>query len=156
MKIRALCITSSRDFEKFASSISSIIPTSLVIDWGCAGVLPVASVLRCELFALWREMLLAWENGYKEVVCETDNIEVFMISQRFQDSEAVLNKDLIAKIRELLQRSWWIEICLIQRIANRVADAMAKTAANHLLPHAEWLHLWSDLVSILQQDLSPP
>ncbi|MED6203836.1 hypothetical protein PIB30_003125 [Stylosanthes scabra] len=100
-------------------------------------------------------MLLAWENGFREVICETDNIEVYMIAHKVQDIGTGLNLDLTSKIRDLLHRNWWIEIRLIQRTANCVADAMAKTAARHHYPHMEWLQSWSDLIPVLRQDLSP-
>ncbi|MED6160169.1 hypothetical protein PIB30_048837, partial [Stylosanthes scabra] len=74
----------------------------------------------------------------------------------FHHNKDVLHQDLICKIHELLERNWWVEIGLIQRTANGVADTMTKKAAAQGLPHAEWLSPWNDILPALRQDSSAP
>ncbi|MED6186946.1 hypothetical protein PIB30_071640 [Stylosanthes scabra] len=47
-----------------------------------------------------------------------------------------------------------VEVCLVQRTANVVADAMAKVAAIESYNHVEWLQPWADLNPLLMQDSS--
>ena len=56
---------------------------------GCTGKVEVCSVLFAELYAIWRGLLLAWESGFREVICETDCLEaLFLVNQR------MLSKDI--------------------------------------------------------------
>ncbi|MED6201235.1 hypothetical protein PIB30_092857, partial [Stylosanthes scabra] len=50
-------------------------------DWqrGCAGTIQASSVLEGELFAIYKGLLLAWEAGFKEVYCETDCHEAYVL-----------------------------------------------------------------------------
>ncbi|MED6200508.1 hypothetical protein PIB30_085808 [Stylosanthes scabra] len=50
---------------------------------GCSGSLTESVILKAELFAIWRGLLLAWDNGYREVICETDSLDAFLLSTRF-------------------------------------------------------------------------
>ncbi|MED6115097.1 hypothetical protein PIB30_086898 [Stylosanthes scabra] len=61
------------------------------------------------------------------------------------------SKDLISKIREIR-----MDVQLIQRSANQVADSMAKEAAVQRLPHAKWPQAWNFLLSCLAKDLIHP
>ncbi|XP_016206120.1 uncharacterized protein LOC107646451 [Arachis ipaensis] len=48
---------------------------------GCTGKVEVCSVLFAELYAIWRGLLLAWESGFREVICETDCLEsLFLVN----------------------------------------------------------------------------
>ncbi|MED6111660.1 hypothetical protein PIB30_054367 [Stylosanthes scabra] len=77
----------------------------IIRDWngswkcGCMGILSPSSVLHGELFAIWRGLLLAWDTGFQEATCVIDCYEA---------------------------QPWRVEMVLIQRDANAVADAMAK------------------------------
>ncbi|MED6176913.1 hypothetical protein PIB30_092902 [Stylosanthes scabra] len=50
-------------------------------DWqrGCAGTIQVSNVLEGELFAIYKGLLMAWEAGFKEVYCETDCHEAYVL-----------------------------------------------------------------------------
>ncbi|MED6160744.1 hypothetical protein PIB30_054223 [Stylosanthes scabra] len=105
------------------------------------------SSFRCELFALWRGLILAWDHGHKNVICETDNVDVYRVVQLYPCNNIALHADLITKIHDLLCRSWNVDVCLIQRNANDVVDTIAKLAARNGIDHAEWLSPWSSLDS---------
>ncbi|XP_016178564.1 uncharacterized protein LOC107621028 [Arachis ipaensis] len=56
---------------------------------GCTGKVEVCSVFFAELYAIWRGLLLAWESGFHEVICETNCLEaLFLVNQR------MLGKDI--------------------------------------------------------------
>ncbi|KAL4300386.1 hypothetical protein AHAS_Ahas17G0195700 [Arachis hypogaea] len=96
---------------------------------GCSASIPLSSVLSCELHAIWRGLVMAWDCEYKEVICETDNLDAFFLVSRGTTSMITNDSDLLGKIKEMLQRNWTATLVLIQRTANRAADLMAKTAA---------------------------
>ncbi|MED6144650.1 hypothetical protein PIB30_017750 [Stylosanthes scabra] len=127
-------------------------------DWviGSAGTIMETSILRCELFAVWRDLLLTWENGHREVICETDNIDVFRFAQWPCRAVGANSMDLISKIQDILSRNWTVHVNLIQRSANQVADFMAKEAAVKRLPHAEWLQARNFILPCLVKDLTQP
>ncbi|MED6172783.1 hypothetical protein PIB30_053171, partial [Stylosanthes scabra] len=57
---------------------------------------------------------------------------------------------------EFLERPWALDVQLIQRSANHVADAMAKSARKLKLPHAKWLQAWNYLLPLLVRDCPHP
>ncbi|XP_057740399.1 uncharacterized protein LOC130957572 [Arachis stenosperma] len=56
---------------------------------GCTGKVEVCSVLFAKLYAIWRGLLLAWDSGFREVICETNCLEaLFLVNQRMLDCMA--------------------------------------------------------------------
>ncbi|MED6126691.1 hypothetical protein PIB30_080799 [Stylosanthes scabra] len=103
-------------------------------DWqrGCTGTIHVSSVLEGELFAIYKGLLLAWKASFKEVYCDTDCHEAYVL---LKDSN--------------------IPLCSQEnRTANRVADAMAKHATTHGVHYAEWLSPWEDLRELINLDVA--
>ncbi|MED6139507.1 hypothetical protein PIB30_084480 [Stylosanthes scabra] len=87
-----------------------------------------------------------------EVICETDSLEAFLITQ---SSNMVMNqdtRDLQAKIIDILHWDWTVRIQLIQREANSVADSIAKEAALLQHDYVEWLVPQPSLVSLIRMD----
>ncbi|KAL4293782.1 hypothetical protein AHAS_Ahas18G0162500 [Arachis hypogaea] len=95
---------------------------------GCSASIPLSSVLCCELHAIWRGLVMAWDCECKEVICETDNLDAFLLVSRSTTSMIRNDSGLLDKIKEMLQRNWTATLVLIQRTANKAADLMAKTA----------------------------
>ncbi|KAL4343881.1 hypothetical protein AHAS_Ahas11G0122700 [Arachis hypogaea] len=95
---------------------------------GCSASIPLSSVLCCELHAIWRGLIMAWNCECKEVICETDNLDAFLLVSQGTTSMIRNDSDLLDKIKEMLQRNWTATLVLIQRTANKAADLMAKTA----------------------------
>ncbi|MED6223496.1 hypothetical protein PIB30_074483 [Stylosanthes scabra] len=138
-KVVALIRFSERELHKYFTP-RQLSPTSISLTWDppvdgarslVAGVCGYRSSLECSsrrAFCHLARPPLVWEAGFKEVLCETDCHEAFMLLKDtliFVCSEA---SDLILRIRELLHRPWRTEVVLIQRTANCVADALAKYA----------------------------
>ncbi|MED6105976.1 hypothetical protein PIB30_000765 [Stylosanthes scabra] len=105
------------------------------MDWikGCLGTIPSCIVLRAELFAIWRGLILTWDCGCRDVMCEIDSLDAFLAAQPAADA------DLIEKIHEVLARKWNAQVVLIQRTANIAADFLAKHAVERNIEHMELL-----------------
>ncbi|MED6200616.1 hypothetical protein PIB30_086966, partial [Stylosanthes scabra] len=99
---------------------------------GCSGAIPFDSILRCdELFAILRRLILAWECGCKDALCEIDCLEAFLLITQDYNNPNQDHFDLIAKIKEVLLWNWTVSISLVQRTANKATDHMAKNSAKH-------------------------
>ncbi|KAL4288628.1 hypothetical protein AHAS_Ahas19G0305200 [Arachis hypogaea] len=81
---------------------------------GCSASIPLSSVLCCELHAIWRGLVMAWDCECKEVICETDNLDAFLLVSRGTTSMIRNDSDLLDKIKEMLQRNWTATLVLIQ------------------------------------------
>ncbi|MED6137011.1 hypothetical protein PIB30_061013 [Stylosanthes scabra] len=79
--------------------------------------------------------------------------EAFILLQEYSVLPSNDTSDLIRRIKELLHRQWRVEIHLIQRTANKIADAVAKHALAKRITHADWPVPWDGLRDLLQQDL---
>ncbi|KAL4275343.1 hypothetical protein AHAS_Ahas20G0097700 [Arachis hypogaea] len=119
---------------------------------GCSASIPLSSVLSCELHAIWRGLVMAWDCECKEVICETDNLDAFLLVSRGTTSMITNDSDLLGKIKEMLQRNWTATLVLIQRTANRAADLMAKTAALNKQVYLEWLQPPNNLDIIIREE----
>ncbi|MED6199605.1 hypothetical protein PIB30_077471 [Stylosanthes scabra] len=60
----------------------------VICDWmgkcvkGCSRTLPMSSVTRGELHVIWRGLVLAWKTCLKEIVCESDCLEVAKVAAK--------------------------------------------------------------------------
>ncbi|MED6182598.1 hypothetical protein PIB30_029956 [Stylosanthes scabra] len=71
---------------------------------GCAGIIHHHSVLQGELFAIWKGLMLASELDYKDVLCETNCHEAFILINDSVLSSFNETSCLIRRIKDLLQR----------------------------------------------------
>ncbi|XP_057755680.1 uncharacterized protein LOC130974857 [Arachis stenosperma] len=107
---------------------------------GCTRKVEVCIVLFTELYAIWRGLLLAWESGFRELICETDCLEaLFLVNQR------MLSKDI---------PEWDLAKHIQERTANSVADCMAKAAASVADIHSNWSQPWSELQHLIDLDMT--
>ncbi|MED6112114.1 hypothetical protein PIB30_058763 [Stylosanthes scabra] len=125
-------------------------------DWqrGCAGTIQVSSVLEGKLFAIYKSLLLAWEADFKEVYCETDCHEAYVLLKDFNIPLCSQKSVLISRIQNIILWPWRVELNLIQRTANRVVDAMAKHTITHRVHYAKWLSPWKDLRELINLDVA--
>ncbi|KAL4349072.1 hypothetical protein AHAS_Ahas10G0005400 [Arachis hypogaea] len=94
---------------------------------GCSGNSFGSSVIKMELWSIWKGLAWAWEAGLKLVVCETDCAAAFELVTSWQVLLWHLKKEVIQLIFDLkLRRDWDIRFELIPREANVVADRLAK------------------------------
>ncbi|MED6119964.1 hypothetical protein PIB30_016552 [Stylosanthes scabra] len=73
---------------------------------GCNGTIMMSTVLRVELFAIWKGLLLAWECAFKDVICKSDCLDAFLASRKLDHMSNVANKDLLIKIFDVIH---WVE-----------------------------------------------
>ncbi|MED6171855.1 hypothetical protein PIB30_044717 [Stylosanthes scabra] len=91
-----------------------------------------------------------------QVICETDSLEAYLISQ---SSNMVMNqdiRDLQSKVIDILHWDWTAQIQLIQREANSVADSMAKKTATLQHDYVEWIVPHPSLVPLIRMDCYVP
>ncbi|MED6189071.1 hypothetical protein PIB30_092102 [Stylosanthes scabra] len=120
---------------------------------GCLGLLPDWSTFRCELFAIWRGLVLALECGCKTVICETNSGYAYRATQ-FIEKARNQDFDLRQKIWELLLLPWKVSFNLIARKGNSVADMLAKKGALGAATYVEILQPGRDLLLASKLDLS--
>ncbi|MED6176622.1 hypothetical protein PIB30_089990 [Stylosanthes scabra] len=123
---------------------------------GCSLGMQSSNVLLCELFAIWKGLILAWECGCKVVVYETDCLEAYLLINQRNNFVQEAYRDILMRIKETLLRSWVASVMLIQRTANGAADLMAKEAARHQNRYMEWLEPWDSLSSVILEELPAP
>ncbi|MED6131590.1 hypothetical protein PIB30_011193 [Stylosanthes scabra] len=101
----------------------------------------------------WSPPFQAWDLGYRDVLCETDCHEAFILLKA--DNSATRNDvtELISRIHELLKCSWSVDTSLIQRTANALADALAKYVVLNGVVQVEWPMPSDDFQMLLQRDL---
>ncbi|MED6162698.1 hypothetical protein PIB30_073012 [Stylosanthes scabra] len=84
-------------------------------DWigGCSGSLQENSILRCELFAIWKGLYLACESSFQRIICETDSLDAYNLLKL--DSPFVMeHTDLVfIKIKDMQLWPWSLHINLI-------------------------------------------
>ncbi|KAL4292809.1 hypothetical protein AHAS_Ahas18G0065200 [Arachis hypogaea] len=108
---------------------------------GCLGNSFGSSVIKMELWSIWKGLAWAWEAGLKLVVCETDCASAFELVTSWQVPLWHLEKEVIQLIFDLkLRRDWDIRFELIPREANIVADRLAKMGSGG--SGADEVHLW--------------
>ncbi|MED6212007.1 hypothetical protein PIB30_078985 [Stylosanthes scabra] len=105
-------------------------------------------VLWAELFAIWRGLILAWDCGCRDVVCEIDSLDTFLAAQPQYNPCQAADSDLIEKIHEVLLWNWSAEVVLVQRTANTAADFLAKHAVEMSINHLELLQPFSSSYTI--------
>ncbi|MED6213778.1 hypothetical protein PIB30_096649 [Stylosanthes scabra] len=118
---------------------------------GCSGGLREICILRCEPFAIWKGLILAWDKGFRQVICETDSLDAFNLVH-CELSYVMEHRDLVSKIKDVELLPWSMRITLIQRSANNAADYLAKQAASSQLPYREWSDPSYDINLVIQQD----
>ncbi|MED6200912.1 hypothetical protein PIB30_089955, partial [Stylosanthes scabra] len=62
--------------------------------------------------------------------------------------------DMISRIQDLMRRDWRVELFLIQRSANSVADTLAKYAVVHEIDQLEWIVPNDDMKELLKHDIT--
>ncbi|MED6116121.1 hypothetical protein PIB30_097123 [Stylosanthes scabra] len=68
----------------------------------------MATVLRSELFAIWRGLVLAWDCSFRKIICETDCLEAYLDCIKAEIPSNNPDKDLLLTkicLKELHPRS---------------------------------------------------
>ncbi|KAF7815331.1 non-LTR retroelement reverse transcriptase-like [Senna tora] len=84
-----------------------------------------------EIWSIFFGIITGWEKGFKHVIVESDNRNVInLICNRYDGAHPLRN--ILSRIRELLNRDWHMKIKHVFREGNMVADCLARHA--HSIP----------------------
>ncbi|MED6182914.1 hypothetical protein PIB30_033138 [Stylosanthes scabra] len=92
-----------------------------------------------------------WKHGCASSIPASSVLDVKIPNIPYSSAESVL----ILRIQKILLWPWKMEISLIQKNANRVADALAKHAINFGIQYADWIQPWNDLRYLITDDVIP-
>ncbi|XP_072058140.1 uncharacterized protein [Arachis hypogaea] len=120
---------------------------------GCSSSYPLGPIVRCELFAVWRGLILAWDYGLRDIVCKTDSLDILHILKNPANGLNCDVVDILQKIQELLSRPWVVDYEWIIRDANIVADWLARYAVKTNPTHVIWSEPCDELQHLLLVDL---
>ncbi|KAJ1381872.1 Ribonuclease H domain [Sesbania bispinosa] len=95
---------------------------------GFQGFVGPGDCFEAELLAVLVGLQFAWMKGWRDLIVETDALEVV---QAVQDTNISFHKHLgaIQSIRDYTQRNWNVSVTHIFREGNHVADLLAKHGA---------------------------
>nr|KYP39729.1 hypothetical protein KK1_038955 [Cajanus cajan] len=83
------------------------------------------------MLALKDGLQLAWLLGYKYVHCEVDCLDLLETINNISnlDMELHMHKDIVVRLKHLLQRTWEVTFDLINRNANGLTYILAAKGA---------------------------
>ncbi|XP_028751918.1 putative leucine-rich repeat receptor-like serine/threonine-protein kinase At3g53590 [Neltuma alba] len=82
-------------------------------------------VLEAEGWGMLRGLEIAWQKGFHQVIVESDS-EVLIRMLRGKMTKGSFIPPVFRRILQMLERSWNVRICKVDRKANACADALAK------------------------------
>ncbi|KAE8711340.1 hypothetical protein F3Y22_tig00110295pilonHSYRG00009 [Hibiscus syriacus] len=93
---------------------------------GFAKPIRACSVLDAELWGVFEGMTLAWNQGVRDVIIETDNKEVLNLLKQGEAMKGL--SSMTTDIAELIKRQWRVSCNFVPREEKRIADELAKMA----------------------------
>ncbi|KAK8993366.1 hypothetical protein V6N11_033467 [Hibiscus sabdariffa] len=109
-----------------------------------------SSVLVAELWAIREGLYQAWNDGFRHVELETDNVEAARICNGL--STAMQNSVLVSEIQEWLQRCWHVRVRYVDRASNAVADTLAKLGQRTLLQGGYFRHPPVEVLALVEAE----
>ncbi|XP_020959237.1 uncharacterized protein LOC110263052 [Arachis ipaensis] len=118
------------------------------------------NVLEVELGALRMGLVLAWDQGHRNLCCETGCVRARCLFQCSESDDGMVMRSgevdlLVKEIRRLLRRPWNVQLRHVFRSANMAAGYLAKLASKS----ANDLQVWSSpppgIETLLQGDIAP-
>lgn len=96
---------------------------------GFSGFCGVTTNTTSELFAIYVGLSLAWRNGYRDIVCETDSM---MALNLIKDGVDLFHPhaSILANIHKVMAQDWNVELIHTLREGNSCADWLAKNGAS--------------------------
>lgn len=118
---------------------------------GFAGFCGITTNINAELLAIYYGHTLAWNKGYKDVICESDSkIAISLVTQGCHKAHPYA--PLINQIRKFQTSSWRLQFKHTLREGNFYADWLAKYGANSDVAFATWNDCLHQLDSLLLAD----
>ncbi|XP_057747577.1 uncharacterized protein LOC130966769 [Arachis stenosperma] len=100
-----------------------------------------------------RGLVLAWDCGLRDIICETDCLDILPIMHELTSRYSSEVTDLVHKIQELLSRLWVVHVEWVSREANRAADWMARYGTKDNSNHVIWSEPCADFQQIIRLDI---
>lgn len=99
--------------------------------WLCGffGSIGIATSLQAKLWALYHGLNLAWNRGFRDVICYSDSQTAISL---VKDQVPIFHHcaALIKSVQDLLRKEWFISLHHTLREGNQCADYLAKMGAN--------------------------
>ncbi|RYR09186.1 uncharacterized protein LOC107640638 [Arachis ipaensis] len=114
-----------------------------------------ASILKVEIWAIWRGFLMARELELRLLIYETYSIEAFSLVNNWRVLDEPQEKEHPQRIFQLKQNmTSEVRFILIQRESNSIADWMAKYGAHGNMDAVDKIVPPTSLQHLLQEDIS--
>lgn len=84
----------------------------------------MASNISAELWAILMGLKLAWANGYRKVILESDSAVGLALIKEIEPTSPYYN--LVRQIKEWMSKKWDCQLKHVWREGNRSADFLAK------------------------------
>ena len=110
------------------------------------------SAFLSELLALEHGLRLAWELGYRSIICATDCQEA-ITALNTVDVSSYWACHTIRRVKSLLSQDWSVTIEAIPRDKNAIADALACKASRDGSSHSVWSYPPAWVVPLLCRSL---
>ena len=106
-----------------------------------------------ELLAIEHGLRLAWNLGYRELVCATDCRDAITALNTL-DTTSFWASHTLSRIKDMLHWDWTVTLESISRNNNLVADALACAASRDGSPHCVWRFPPSFVVPLICHSIS--
>ncbi|MED6179515.1 hypothetical protein PIB30_117677 [Stylosanthes scabra] len=118
------------------------------------------NVLEVELCALRMGLVLAWDQGHRNVCCETGCVRAHCLFQCSDSDDGVVMRSaevdlLVKEIRRLLRRPWNVQLSHVFRSANTAAGYLAKLASKSAMDLQVWSSPPPGMEALLHSDITP-
>ena len=107
-----------------------------------------------ELLAILHGLSLAWELGYRKIICETDSLEVFNLVTAASTPSRHSCHQILQDTKMLTLNSWVLRFSHVICAANSAADYLAKCGAASNTAVAQWAGPDSKLSLLLHRDVN--
>lgn len=105
---------------------------------GLSSLDEVGDIDMSEILAWNHDLNLAWDKGFRKVLCEMDNLNLVHILNSKEGFETHLHVTLLLEAREKIQRDWKIEVNHVDKEANGVAHFLAGRGVCQEQPLCIW------------------
>lgn len=116
-----------------------------------SGYCGTSTNLKAELFAILHGLNVAWDAGYRFIVCESDSATALRLIKE-NNNPFHPYSPLISQIQRLVTQQWDVSFTHTLREGNTVADWLAKTGATHDSYFIAWRECPAQLQSSVLAD----
>jgi ribonuclease HI len=119
--------------------------------FGFAGTVGISSILHVELLAIHHGLKVAWDLGYRNIICYSDSTLAIQLIDEMGNLWHHY-ASILANIKDMVNRNWHIRFKHTMREANAVADLLAKIGAAGTNLWTEMREPPSAAIPLLQAD----